>query len=212
MWQKNLQFNTLNTSQLRQLLRQKRRSLSVIAQQRHSQKITRRIIHARFFKHARHIALYLASDGEVDLTPLIQSLFTSNSNTLKRCYLPVIVSRRDAVMRFAPYHPGSKMRKNCFAINEPVYQRRQLKTAVHMDVILAPLVGFDAQGLRIGMGGGYYDRALQHLKPKKDEGYRMLKPRFVGIAHAIQKVNKLQPQPWDIPLHAIVTEQELSYF
>lgn len=201
-----------NTSQLRQRLRQKRRQLSAIEQQRHSLKITQRIIHSRFFKHSRHIAFYLPSDGEVDLTLLIQRLFKPFNGRKKQCYLPVIVSRRDAIIRFAPFNQGSKMRKNCFAINEPVYQRRQLKSATHMDLILAPLVGFDAEGNRMGMGGGYYDRALQHLQPKSAKGHSIIKPRFVGIAHAIQKVEKLERQKWDIPLHAVVTEQALSYF
>jgi 5-formyltetrahydrofolate cyclo-ligase len=203
---------SFNTPQLRQLLRQKRRHLSAIEQQGHSLRITKRIIYSRFIKHSKHIALYLPSDGEVDLTPLILRLFNQFNAGKKHCYLPVIVSRRDAIIRFAPFEPGSKMRKNCFSIDEPVYQRRQLKSAAHMDLILAPLVGFDAEGNRIGMGGGYYDRALQHLKPKSEKGHSIIKPRFVGIAHAIQKVEKLDRQQWDIPLHAIVTEQELSYF
>lgn len=201
-----------NTSQLRQRLRQKRRQLSAIEQQRHSLKITQRIIHSRFFKHSRNIAVYLPNDGEVDLTPLIQRLFKPFSDRKKRYYLPVIISRRDAIIRFAPFTQGSKMRKNCFAIDEPVYQRRHLKSAIHMDLILAPLVGFDAEGNRMGMGGGYYDRALQHLRSKSAKGRSIIKPRFVGVAHAVQKVAKLERQQWDIPLHAIVTEQELSYF
>ncbi len=201
--------------QIRQRLREKRRHLSVIEQHRHSHRITRRILHARFFKHSRHIALYLASDGEVDLKPLIGNLFQT-VNKGKKIYLPVIVSKRDAIIKFAPYHPATKMRKNCFAINEPIYQRRQLKSAVQMDLILAPLVGFDNNGNRIGMGGGYYDRALQHLLPRSEQGQHrqktIIKPRFVGIAHGIQKEDKLQRQAWDVPLHAIVTEQELRYF
>mgnify|MGYP001824785894 CR=1 FL=1 len=207
-----LTLPAINTTQLRQRLREQRRHLSAIEQQRHANRITGRIVHARFFKHAKHIALYLPSDGEVDLTPLILRLFNQFNSGNKQCFLPVIVSKRDALMRFAPYTPGTKMRKNCFSIDEPVYRRRELKSAAHMDLILAPLVGFDSEGNRMGMGGGYYDRALQHLRHQSEKGRSIIKPRFVGIAHAIQKVDKLQHQTWDIPLHAIITEQELRYF
>ena len=114
-------------------------------------------------------------------------------------------------MGFAPYDKGTRLRKNCFGILEPVYQKKQLKTALQMNLILAPLVGFDEQGNRMGMGGGYYDRALQHLK-SGDSRSRSFKPGFVGIAHEIQKVHKLESHTWDIALNAIVTERRLSYF
>jgi len=192
---------------LRQSLRQKRSHLSKIKQHQHAQSITRRIIHSKLYKHSRHIALYLSADGEVSLAPLLNKLHSH----YKKCYLPVIVSRRHSIMSFAPYEKGTRLRKNCFGILEPVYQKKQLKTARQMDLILSPLVGFDEMGNRMGMGGGFYDRALQHLR-RQHTTNRLLKPKFVGIAHEIQKVTELESHYWDIPLHAIVTERRLSYF
>ena len=174
-------------------------------QHQHAEIISQRIIHSRLYRHSRHIALYLSADGEVDLSPLINKLHTYS----KKCYLPVILSRQHAIMAFAPYEKHTRMRKNCFGILEPVFQKKQLKTARQMDLVLAPLVGFDDHGNRMGMGGGFYDRALQHLKSNKT---RRLKPKFIGIAHELQKVTQLQSQIWDISLNAIVTEKRLSYF
>lgn len=191
---------------LRQHLRHKRRQLSKIQQHQHAQAITQRIIHSRLYKQSRHIALYLSNDGEVDLSPLINKLLSH----YKKCYLPVILSRRHAIMSFALYERHTRLKKNCFGILEPVYQKKHLKAARQMDLLLAPLVGFDVQGNRMGMGGGFYDRALQHLSQHKAANMR--RPKFVGIAHEVQKVAHLESRQWDIPLHAIVTERQLSYF
>ena len=114
-------------------------------------------------------------------------------------------------MGFAPYDKGTRLRKNCFGILEPVYQKKNLKTAKQLDIVLAPLVGFDDQGNRMGMGGGFYDRALQHLKSGAS-GTRSLKPKFIGIAHELQGVKKLESHAWDIALSGIVTESRLNYF
>lgn len=114
-------------------------------------------------------------------------------------------------MAFAPFEKGTRLKKNCFGILEPVYQKKQLKTSRQLDMILAPLVGFDEQGNRMGMGGGFYDRALQHLKRQKNQ-QRYSRPKFVGIAHEIQQTSQLESQSWDIKLHAIATERRLKYF
>lgn len=192
---------------MRQSLRHKRRHLSRMQQHRHSQVISQRIVHSKVYRRSRHIALYLSADGEVDLAPLLNKLHAH----YKKCYLPVILSRQHAIMAFAPFAKNTQLKKNCFGVLEPYYQKKQLKTARQLDMILAPLVGFDEQGNRMGMGGGFYDRALHHLKGKNNARKRK-HPMFIGIAHEVQKVPQLDSQVWDIPLHAIVTERRLKYF
>lgn len=197
---------------LRHSLRTQRRHLTQIKQHLHAKKITQRIIHSKIYKRSRHIALYLSADGEVDLSFLINKLHSSSTpGHMKKCYLPVIISRRHGIINFAPYEKQTRLRKNCFGILEPVYQKKHLKTALQLDLILAPLVGFDEQGNRMGMGGGYYDRALQHLK-SGNLAPRPLKPGYVGIAHELQCVHELTSHHWDISLNAIVTERRFSYF
>jgi len=195
---------------LRINIRQARRHLSRIQQHQHSRIISRRIIHSRFYRYSRHIALYLSADGEVDLSPLINKIH----GHYKKCYLPVILSRENGIMAFAPYNKNTRLRKNSFGILEPIYQKKHLKSAWQLDLVLAPLVAFDPQGHRMGMGGGYYDRALSHLRRQglNSRHTRKHHPLFVGIAHELQQVDTLQAQPWDIPLHAIVTEKGLRYF
>ncbi len=67
---------------------------------------------------------------------------------------------------------------------------------------MMPLVGFDADCNRLGMGGGFYDRTLDYLRWHRAWN----RPRLIGLAHACQQVARIEPQPWDIPLEAVVTE------
>ena len=201
----NSQSNISENNSLRKSLRSQRRRLSKIKQHRHTKIITQRIIHSPLYKHSKHIALYLSGDGEVDLMPLISKLHADS----KKCYLPVILSKQNSIMAFAPYGEHTRLKKNCFDIPEPVFHKKDLKTVKQIDLVLAPLVGFDEYGNRIGMGGGFYDRALQHLNLSSTA---LRKPKLIGVAHELQKVTQLEAQSWDIALDAIVTERRLSYF
>ncbi len=194
-------------SLLRQKLRFKRCQLSKITQNQHSHKIIQYIINAPFYKQAQYIALYLSVNGEVELSALINKI----DEQYKKCYLPVILSQKKGVIAFAPYHKHTPLIKNCFGISEPIYQEKELRFAQEMDVILAPLVAFDEQGHRMGMGGGYYDRALQHLAINPSQS-RHLKPVFVGIAHELQCIKNLPVQKWDISLNTVVTEKRVTFF
>jgi 5-formyltetrahydrofolate cyclo-ligase len=188
---------------LRHSLRKERRQLSTTEQQQHSDIICQTIIESSEYKEAQHIALYLSADGEVNLTPLLKQIQADS----KHSYLPVILSREKGIMAFAAYKENTSLKKNSFGILEPEYQQAQLKTAQQLDIVLAPLVAFDEQGNRMGMGGGFYDRALQHLQlnPKA-------KPSLIGIAHELQKVTMLEKQNWDVRLNAIATEKALHFF
>jgi 5-formyltetrahydrofolate cyclo-ligase len=70
--------------------------------------------------------------------------------------------------------------------------------AVLPDVLLAPLVGFDAGGYRLGYGGGYYDRTLAALPER---------PRVVGVGFEPSGLETIHPQPHDIPMDLVVTER-----
>jgi len=78
------------------------------------------------------------------------------------------------------------------------------RVVMYADAILMPVVGFDRHGNRLGMGAGYYDRALRHLR---DGSRRWRRPRLVGLAFACQEVERIVPSAWDIPLDVVVTER-----
>ena len=80
-------------------------------------------------------------------------------------------------------------------------RRRKLpvETRASFDMLIMPLVGYDLQGNRLGLGSGYYDR---YLEPLRDSPA----PLRVGVAYSLQEVAPLKPDSWDISLHALVNE------
>jgi len=149
----------------------------------------------------RRLALYLPAGGELDCTPLAIQAWRRGVQV----FLPVVSGE---TLRFAPFRPGAEMRGNRFGIPEPVTPRRQWRTARQLDVIVAPLVAFDERGHRLGMGGGYYDRALAFLLRRS----RRRRPHFIALAFDIQKIAELPVDAWDVRLDAAVTESATYLF
>ncbi|HBP2722431.1 TPA: 5-formyltetrahydrofolate cyclo-ligase, partial [Pseudomonas aeruginosa] len=97
---------------------------------------------------------------------------------------------------------GERWTRNRFRISEPLADAGRQRKAWALDLVLLPLVGFDEQGGRLGMGGGFYDRSLAYLARRKN-GH---KPTLIGLAHECQKVDRLALASWDIPLAGTVTD------
>jgi len=153
----------------------------------------------RLFRSAQHVAAYLPNDGELDPSPLMGLAWAMG----KRVYLPVLSHLRSDHLLFAPYAPGDVLRKNRFGIPEPVVSLRHMIDVKALDLVLTPLVAFDEQGSRLGMGGGFYDRSFAFLRRRR----HWLKPHLVGMAYDFQRVGSLPRQPWDVPLQGVVTER-----
>jgi len=189
----------LDRPALRRQLRGLRRQLSEAEQRHAARQLARLVQRSALFRRSRHIGFYLANDGELALTPLLEHAWAMR----KICYLPVITP--DHRLRFAPYRPGDTLAPNVFGIPEPASAGLRIVDARLLDLLLIPLVGFDTQGNRLGMGGGFYDRSLAFLRHR----HHWRKPRLLGIAHALQRVDALDPQWWDIPLDGVATDQQL---
>jgi 5-formyltetrahydrofolate cyclo-ligase len=189
---------------LRKELRQQRRALSVQQQRAASLALDRVLGRHPLFLRSKHIAIYLPNDGEMDLSPLLQRALSMG----KQCYLPVLSPLYHNRLWFAPYHATSKLSLNRFGIPEPDCNYAQMRPVWALDLVLTPLVAFDVQGNRLGMGGGFYDRTLAYLNQRQ----HWRKPRLIGTAHAFQQVENLPNESWDIPLQGVVTERELLYF
>lgn len=177
-------------------MRQRRRHLSHEQQHHAATSLARLLARDALFRRSRHIAFYLANDGEQSLTPLLERAWTMG----KQCYLPIIMP--DERLHFAPYHPGDPLAPNVFGIPEPVRAGLTIVNARVLDLVLMPLVAFDLTGNRLGMGGGFFDRTLAYLRHRR----HWRKPRLLGIAHEFQRVPALEGQRWDVPLDAVATE------
>ena len=193
-------FLTMTSGDTRQQLRAKRRALTS-AQQRLSGKNLASVICGQgFFLFAKRIGIYLANDGEIDPSPIL----TTALNAGKACFLPILHPLKKNTLYFGRYDTGTKLINNRFGIPEPLLNSHQTAPPWSLDIIFMPLVAFDRQGNRMGMGGGFYDRTLAFMASSN-----RLKPKLVGLAHKCQEVDTLSQQSWDIPLHLIATDQEI---
>ena len=160
--------------------------------------ITERLLRLPAFRHARSVAAYWPIDGEVDVREALLTAHARGAATL----LPVLDRRHQGVMRFAPWRPGQPLVRNRYGIPEPVAVTRRFRTPLSIDLVIAPLVAFDDHGHRLGLGGGYYDRAFATTGRR---GRRT--SRLVGVAYEHQQVSDLEVAPWDVTLSDVVTER-----
>ncbi len=144
---------------------------------------------------AESVAVFLSFDGELDTSPLIQQLWQQG----KRVYLPVLHPFRAGHLLFLRYAPDTELVRNRLKIMEPCLDVRQVLPLPQLDILLTPLVAFDHQGQRLGMGGGFYDRTLQY-RNQMSRG-----PYPIGLTHDCQQVDALPVESWDIPLPEIIT-------
>ncbi|VXC84454.1 5-formyltetrahydrofolate cyclo-ligase [Pseudomonas sp. 8Z] len=189
----------LSRPQLRRLLRQQRRALPASAQRQAARGLYRQLSQHPLFRRARHIALYLPNDGEIDPRPLLKAAQKRGKHT----YLPVLSAWPRTKMVFQRISRHEKLAGNRFRILEPTAQRAKQRKIWALDLVLLPLVGFDDCGGRLGMGGGFYDRSLAYLSRRKN----WHKPTLLGLAHECQRVDELAMASWDVPLQATVTNR-----
>lgn len=182
--------------QLRRDLREKRRALTRAEQRAAARALLKRLAALTELRHTRHVALYWPMDGEIDPRGLARlARFRRH-----RFYLPVLQAFPAGTLRFAPWRPGDRLARNRFGIPEP--RGRDLRPARRLDALLLPLTGFDADGNRLGMGGGFYDRTLAFRR------HGRCPPLLVGVAHACQQVPALPVAAWDVPLARIVSDRQ----
>ena len=193
-----------NRSDQRKQLRKQRASLDPTERLQRSRHLCQRLMQHHLFRNSRRIAAYLAADGEIDAHPLIETAWATG----KQVYLPVLRPFGGNRLWFARYEPDTPLVTNRYGIAEPDINHRQRIEAFALDLVLAPLVGFDARGNRLGMGGGFYDRSFSHLLCRR----HWLKPRLIGLAFDFQQASRLPTQRWDVPLTAVATENRVTEF
>jgi 5-formyltetrahydrofolate cyclo-ligase len=160
--------------------------------------IRRELRRLGLWRHGRRIGVYLGVPGEVDLRPAFDDAWARGAHL----YVPRIRNRRSGEMSFVPLRPGAPMRRNGFGIDEPAGAGRV--ALLTLDAVLVPLVAFDLRGHRLGMGAGFYDRALRR---RLDRSQSFRRPRLLGVAYAIQQAAAIERAPWDVALDVVVTER-----
>ena len=183
---------------LRKQMRAARRQLGAFAQAQASDAVLTHALADDWFASGQHVAAYWAAGSELSLKPLLALLLARGVFV----YLPRVESA--GAMQFLRYHGEANLALGSHGILAPVANQDQVSEPRSFDLILLPLLAFDAQGHRLGQGGGYYDRYLQTLAAAK--------PLRVGIAFHFQAVDCVPAEHFDEKLHAVVTERGVFKF
>ena len=154
-----------------------------------SKRITARLTAFLTEAPARMIGFYWPFKGEYDPRALVQTLHAGGVALA----LPVVVAKAQPLV-FRPWWPGAPMASGVWNIPVPAGGE-----PVVPDTLLVPLVGFDAEGYRLGYGGGFYDRTIAAMPAR---------PRAIGIGFACGRLATIHPRPYDIPMDCIVTDED----
>lgn len=177
----------------RRLLRQRRRELPAPQRIAAANGLAEQLAALPFLPASGYVSGYWAMDGEIALHTWQLRL----PRGLVYC-LPVL--QPGDRLGFAPWRPGDALVTNRFGIPEPDVDPASALSADAMALVVMPLVGFDAHGNRLGMGGGWYDRSFGFRRE------RAAPPWLVGVGFDTQRVEALPTQPWDVRPDAICTE------
>jgi len=184
---------TADRTTLRRDLRAQRRNLAAPARIAGAEAVAVRLLALPFAPRSGYVAGYWAMDGEI-------ALHAWQLRLPPDCVYCLPVLHEDLRLRFAPWRPGDPLSPNRYGIPEPELAASSLLEPEQMSLVVAPLVGFDRRGHRLGMGAGWYDRsfAFRQRGPAP--------PWLVGAAFELQRVDALDAADWDVALDAVCTE------
>lgn len=140
------------------------------------------------------IGAYWPIKGEFDALPALYRW--TEADEARHVGLPVM-DRSSRALRFHVWYPGCEMEEDAFGIPKPKDTRVFTPT-----LLLVPCVGYGPRGVRLGYGGGFYDQMLAALNPR---------PFTVGLAYTHGWLPWLRPEPGDVPLDAVLTDEGLAW-
>lgn len=183
--------------QIRERLRMRRRELAASHRREASRDVCERLASWAPTAESGPLAGYLSFDNEVDVEPFLERQLRGGRGVA----LPRVVD--DESMEYVEVDDLEAVEEGAFGIREPVGEASAI---AQLEVFLVPGVGFDRDGGRVGMGWGYYDRALGRRREADTETAAL----FVGVCYDCQLSEKPLPtEPHDVVMDAVVTQDEL---
>ncbi len=155
----------------------------------------------RGFRAGKRVALYLPFDREADTVALVRAARQRGVEL----FVPFIADRRHRRLRFFPLTGATS--PGMFGISVPRRRTHPIPPQ-WLNLIVVPLVGVDAEGRRLGMGGGYYDRALAFRRRRSI----WMGPHLAGLAFECQRTDLRFADAWDIQLNSLATELGMEQF
>lgn len=181
--------------ELRSQLRRQREALSGEERKAFSAAACARLLGSERWRDAAVVGLYIAVRGETDCEALMVDAWEKGKTVL----LPRCERGKAGEMRLVACTGPERLRPGLFSIPEPVEEPLCFaSTSPAPELILVPGLGFDRQGNRLGMGGGYYDRLL--AQPLYANSLR------IGFAYSFQVLPRLPAREWDMPVQALCTD------
>lgn len=181
---------------IRQEMKLQRSQLSDEEQYHCAQELCRHWYAEPRLRHALCIGAYHPIQSEISPLPLLRML----QHAKVPLALPVVTDKH-APLTFYPYTLGDPLYVGKHGISEPARSQPLLP-----DMLIVPLLAYDEQGTRLGYGGGYYDRTLQHLTQQG------ITPLCIGIAYSFQHHDDLPREAHDMTLDAVITPDGITWF
>ncbi|WP_338521784.1 5-formyltetrahydrofolate cyclo-ligase [Candidatus Legionella polyplacis] len=173
-----------------------RESFSISYQNLVSSIICKKISLLKQYYLSKNIALYWPIKKEINLNLLwLHSLLNK-----KKCYFPFM--KKNKTLTFLQAKSNTPFIKNKYNILEPDYTKSKKIALKKLDIIFIPIIAFDKNCNRLGMGHGYYDRTLSYKKNI---------PTLIGVAYETQCVHHIDKNHWDININLIVTQYSTYY-
>ena len=178
-----------------------REALSPEERAEKSRAICANILQTPEYAKAKTVFIYKFVKGEVQLKALEEANEALPAAERKTFLYPLCIEDRQMLA----IEPGSAdmgsdaWKKGAFGIPEPVLELGRVIPPADIDLVVSPCSSFDESGMRLGMGGGYYDRYL----PKCTKADVML------VAYECQGCEAVPAEPWDVPVPCIVTEERV---
>lgn len=198
----------MNKQEEKQVIRKKicaaRAALAISLREEAAKKVCQYVIALPAFKQARFIGLYWPHNEELNPLPILEQAIALN----KYCYLPILHPEEDNSLLFLPYEQKTVLTLNKYGIPQPEFHGNYDNALAinEISIMFIPLVAFDAKGFRLGMGKGYYDETLNKSFNETQQ------PLFIGLGYAMQEINSLPKDHWDLQLDGVITEQGLKIF
>lgn len=165
----------------------------IAAQKCISQKLADILATSEMVPEKSCVGFYWPVQGEIDVRNVIVGHIAQGGSAC----LPVVVARHQPMV-FHRWTPQTTMKAGFAGIDVPAHADPVLP-----DVILAPLVGFDRNGYRLGYGGGFFDRTLAAFNHR---------PVVIGVGFASARLNSIFPHQYDVPVDILITETGMSRF
>jgi len=186
----------MNNLEIRKTMKVARKQLPQATQESAAQKIFKHFISQNLLENNINIGSYHSVNGEV-LTNAFENCIHSLE---KKIYLPVLSKTQNGHLNFVLKTPYTKMQFNTYNIPEPI--GTEVISATSLDIVLVPLVAFDKNCNRLGLGKGYYDKTFAFKQTTQ-------KPMLIGLAYDMQKVDHFNINIWDIPMDMVITETSI---